>query len=112
MELADHIGFGGRGEAVSAVVVASGGPDVDVSELLLAEVLTARGVPVDALFRPDDHEPPLGHEYQLDLTTEAGRQVLDRMVLHLQAHTVRPADHGRVVSTRWQLDGAGPAPLP
>ncbi|MEW2378626.1 alpha/beta hydrolase [Micromonospora sp. NPDC047812] len=78
----------------------------------LAESLATRGVSVDTLFYPDDHEPPLGHEYQLDLTAEAGRQALNRMVLHLQAHTVRPADYGRVVSTRCQPDGAGPAPLP
>ena len=51
----------------------------------LAEALRARGVEVDALFFPGDHHPPLGHEYQLLLSTEAGRLALDRAVAFLTA---------------------------
>jgi acetyl esterase/lipase len=52
----------------------------------LAEALRARGVAVDALFFPRDHAPPLGHEYQLLLATDAGRLSLERMAAFLAAH--------------------------
>jgi acetyl esterase len=39
---------------------------------------------VDALFFPADHRPPLGHEYQFDLDTEAGREFLRRLEGFLQ----------------------------
>jgi acetyl esterase/lipase len=51
----------------------------------LAEALRAKGVDVDALFFPPDHRPPLDHEYQLLLSTEAGRLALDRAVAFLTA---------------------------
>jgi len=43
---------------------------------MLAEVVTQHGVPVDTLFFPDDYAPPLAHEYQFDLDTEAGQTAL------------------------------------
>jgi acetyl esterase/lipase len=52
----------------------------------LAQALRAQGVEVDALFFPSDHRPPLDHEYQLLLTTDAGRLALDRAVAFLTAH--------------------------
>jgi acetyl esterase/lipase len=52
----------------------------------LAEALRAQGVEVDALFFPRDHDPPLRHEYQLLLATDAGRLSLDRAVAFLKAH--------------------------
>lgn len=55
--------------------------------LALAEALRARGIEVDALFFPKDHQPPLEHEYQLMLSTEAGRASFERMVGFLRAHT-------------------------
>ncbi len=42
----------------------------------LAEALTAKGRPVTGLFFAADHQPPLGHEYQFDLDTKAGRDAL------------------------------------
>lgn len=57
----------------------------------LAAALTAQGVPVDALFHPDDHQPALGHEYQFDLTSAAGVQTLTRMMAHLDKFTVNAA---------------------
>jgi acetyl esterase len=45
----------------------------------LAEVLHARGVDAETVFWPDDHEPPLGHEYQFDLDTDAGQFFLYRL---------------------------------
>jgi acetyl esterase/lipase len=46
----------------------------------LVQRLEALGVPVDSLFFPDDHEPPLPHEYQFNLDTDAGEEALERMV--------------------------------
>ncbi|HEY6255263.1 MAG TPA: alpha/beta hydrolase [Xanthobacteraceae bacterium] len=51
-----------------------------------AEALRAQGIEVDALFFPKDHNPPLDHEYQLLLSTDAGRLAFDRSVAFLKAH--------------------------
>ncbi|WP_342643213.1 alpha/beta hydrolase [Rhodoligotrophos ferricapiens] len=45
----------------------------------LADVLAAKGVPVDTLFFPQDHKPALPHEYQFDLDGEAGQLALVRV---------------------------------
>ena len=50
----------------------------------LAERLRANGVETEALFYPDDHRPPLGHEYQFDLDTEDGRRFLNRLLAFLE----------------------------
>jgi acetyl esterase/lipase len=52
----------------------------------LANALRGKGVEVDALFFPANHQPPLDHEYQLLLSTEAGRQALERSVAFLASH--------------------------
>jgi acetyl esterase len=52
----------------------------------LAGALRAQGVEVDALFFPNDHHPPLDHEYQLLLSSDAGRLALERSVAFLTAH--------------------------
>lgn len=54
--------------------------------LALADALRAQGIEVDALFFPKDHQPALAHEYQLLLSTAAGRASFERMVGFLQAH--------------------------
>lgn len=51
----------------------------------LAEALEAQGVPVTRLFFPDDHQPPLAHEYQFDLDGEAGQRALRESVAFLRA---------------------------
>jgi acetyl esterase/lipase len=51
-----------------------------------AEALRAQVVEVDALFFPNDHNPPLGHEYQMLLSIDAGQLALDRAVAFLEAH--------------------------
>lgn len=53
----------------------------------LAEALRANGVEVDALFFPPEHEPQLGHEYQLLLSTKDGRLSFERFVAFLSAHS-------------------------
>jgi acetyl esterase/lipase len=54
--------------------------------LALVQALRAQNVEVDALFFPPDHDPPLGHEYQLALWTDAGRLALERTITFLTAH--------------------------
>lgn len=49
----------------------------------LADVLAGLGVHVDSLFFPADYTPSLGHEYQFDLDTDAGRLALERSVKFL-----------------------------
>jgi acetyl esterase len=51
-----------------------------------AEALRATGVEVEALLLPHDHDPPLEHEYQMLLSTDAGRLAFDRLVAFLTAH--------------------------
>jgi acetyl esterase len=46
----------------------------------LAEALGRHGVEVDALFFAKDRKPPLPHEYQFNLDTDAGREALERKV--------------------------------
>lgn len=53
----------------------------------LAAALERAGVPVTALFAEPDAEPPLGHEYQFDLHTDAGREAFTASVAFLQEHT-------------------------
>ena len=53
----------------------------------IAEVVAQHGVPVDTLFFPDDYAPPLAHEYQFDLDTEAGQTALERSVAFLMANS-------------------------
>lgn len=46
--------------------------------LAMADALAAKGVRVEKLFFPQDHAPPLQHEYQFNLDSEAGRLALQR----------------------------------
>lgn len=58
----------------------------------LADALEAAGVPVTRLFYPDDHQPPLAHEYQFDLDSADGQRALRESVAFLRALPARPAD--------------------
>lgn len=60
----------------------------------LAEALRDKGVAVETLFFPPEHEPPSGHEYQFDLDTEAGRLALERIAAFLCERTARPRQDG------------------
>ena len=57
---------------------------------LLVERLRAQGLEPETLFFPADHEPPLGHEYQFDLDTDAGRLFLERMLAFLERRLAEP----------------------
>jgi acetyl esterase/lipase len=54
--------------------------------LAFAEALRAQRVEVDALFFSQGHNPSLGHEYQMQLDTDAGRLALERTAAFLAAH--------------------------
>lgn len=56
----------------------------------LADRLRALGVPVDTLFFPADHDPPLGHEYQFNLDSAAGQTALTRAVAFARSRTAAP----------------------
>jgi len=49
----------------------------------LAHALQGLGVPVETLFFPDDHAPPLPHEYQFNLAGAAGQRALERSLAFL-----------------------------
>lgn len=51
---------------------------------LLAEKLSDLNVPTDTLFFPENHEPPLGHEYQFTLNEE-GKLALERSLRFLES---------------------------
>ncbi|WP_430335641.1 alpha/beta hydrolase [Rhodococcus sp. ACT016] len=53
----------------------------------LAEKLTSLGVDVTTLFYPDDHVPPLAHEYQFDLDNADGRKALEQTLEFLRKQT-------------------------
>jgi acetyl esterase/lipase len=62
---------------------------------LLVERLRANGVKTETLFFPTDHEPPLGHEYQFDLDSDAGRLFLERLLSFLRRRLAeRPSPPG------------------
>lgn len=50
----------------------------------MADALETKGVKVERLFFPAGYKPPLGHEYQFDLDSEAGRLALARSTAWLK----------------------------
>lgn len=57
----------------------------------LADRLRAAGASRDILFFPADHSPALGHEYQFDLDSAAGKQAFDRTVAFAHRVTEKKA---------------------
>ena len=51
---------------------------------LLADTATKLGISVDSLFFPNGYTPPLPHEYEFNLDTEAGQIALERTVRFLK----------------------------
>ena len=51
---------------------------------LLVERLRALGAEPETVFFPADHAPPLGHEYQFDPGSDAGRLFLERMLAFIR----------------------------
>lgn len=67
-----------------AFITSGNGDPLTPQSKALAEALAGKGVPVDALFFPDDTRPPLQHEYQFNLDSEAGQIALERTVAFLE----------------------------
>lgn len=67
-----------------AFVSAGNADPLGPQSVSFADSLEAKGVVVDRLFFPAGYEPPLGHEYQFDLDTAAGREALTRSVTWLR----------------------------
>lgn len=68
--------------------VAAGNADPLLPHSLgLVTALDRVGVDHETLFFESDHEPRLGHEFQFDLDTEAGRIALDRAVAFVERVT-------------------------
>ena len=69
---------------------------------LLADKLRAEGAETETLFFPAGHQPPLGHEYQFGLDTDAGQLFLGRLLAFLRQRLAPPP----------QSPGAGPTRRP
>lgn len=67
-----------------AFISAGNADPLEPQSVALAVRLGELGVAVDTLFFPPGYAPALGHEYQFDLTTDAGRQALDRLTAWLR----------------------------
>lgn len=81
MSILPHIG-----PAFPPTFISAGNADpLGPQSVALARVLESSRVPVEALFFPPGYEPPLGHEYQFDLDTEAGRLALAKSVAWLNS---------------------------
>jgi acetyl esterase/lipase len=51
----------------------------------LADRLRAIGVPTEVLFFPEDHQPPLRHQFQFNLDSAEGQESLQRMLAFLRS---------------------------
>ncbi len=60
----------------------------DKQSKAMAAKLTRLGVDVTTLFYPDDHQPPLAHEFQFDLDHADGMNALAQTIDFVRKHTV------------------------
>jgi acetyl esterase/lipase len=79
----DHVG---AAFPPTLVTVGNADPLRQHSELLV-DRLRSVGSKVETMFWPAAHEPPLGHEYQFDLDTDAGQTFMARLVDFLGRRT-------------------------
>jgi acetyl esterase/lipase len=63
-----------------AFISAGNADPLGPQSVAMARALEAAGVKVEQLFFPPGYQPPLGHEYQFDLDTDAGRLALTKSV--------------------------------
>jgi acetyl esterase/lipase len=63
-----------------AFVSAGNADPLGPQSVAIAGALKKAGVPVTTLFFPEDYKPALGHEYQFDLDSAAGRLALQQSV--------------------------------
>jgi len=71
--------------AFPATFISAGNADpLGPQSIALATRLKQVGVPTETLFFPPGYTPPLGHEYQFDLQTEAAKLALSRTAAWLR----------------------------
>lgn len=63
-----------------AFVSAGNADPLGPQSVAIAQALKTAGVDVEELFFPKDYQPALGHEYQFDVDTQAGRMALTQSV--------------------------------
>lgn len=88
MALPDHVT---RDFPPAFITAGNGDPLLGQSERL-ANSLKKAGAPVETLFFAKDHVPALGHEYQFDLDSAAGKQAFDRIVAFARRVTAKKAE--------------------
>lgn len=89
----DHV----TGSFPPALVTVGNADPLREHSRLLVQRLRDLGCAPETLFFPDDHVPPLGHEYQFDLDTEAAQEFRRRLRGFLADRLVpasRDAAHG------------------
>jgi acetyl esterase len=64
------------GDFPSSFISAGNADPLAPQSIALATALEGKGTQVRTLFFPADHVPPLGHEYQFDLSGAAGQSAL------------------------------------
>lgn len=76
MSIAPHVTA-----AFPSTFISAGNADpLGPQSVAIAQTLKSAGVTVEDLFFAPDYQPALGHEYQFDITTEAGKLALSRSV--------------------------------
>lgn len=94
MSVAPHIT-----KAYPPTFISAGNADpLGPQSVAIAEAISKAGVPVERLFFPPDYKPPLGHEYQFDLDTDAGRLALEKSVTWLRSLSRPSANESRAIS--------------
>jgi acetyl esterase/lipase len=68
-----------------AFISAGNADPLGSQSVALATALREQGSNLTELFYPPDYQPPLAHEYQFDLSTEAGELALERSVAWLNS---------------------------
>jgi acetyl esterase/lipase len=64
-------------------ITAGNADPLEPQSVALAKKLTELRVPIDALFYPKNHQPPLEHEYQFNLDLLDGKKALERSITFL-----------------------------
>lgn len=87
MALPDHV----TADFPPAFITAGNGDPLLGQSERMANSLKSAGAPVETFFLAKDHVPALGHEYQFDLDSTAGKQALDRTVAFARRVTAKKA---------------------
>ena len=94
MSVAPHIT-----KAYPPAFVSAGNADpLGPQSVAIAQAIGKAGVPVETLFFPPGYKPPLGHEYQFDLDTDAGRLALEKSVAWLRSLSQPGANESPAIS--------------